>query len=188
MIGSILTHIGSGNTTEIDAALDILLGLVDRNPHNLIPYTAFIKGILDFVYGLEDVQVRKSFQIFSALSFGDAPVEDIDLGIDNCGGTNLIRFAIFSTSQKSSTDNWSWYAHFHVRRIGDPHPEVIISHKCHLQTNWNYGRCCHDQENFIQAGLKADSQPGSDFLHSANIRQNSRMLSEIQRKRYCWLT
>lgn len=68
IIGSLVTHVGSGTSIEIDAALSILESLVEEDALSLVPYSVFIKGIIDYIFNLEDKQVRKVFHIFSCLS------------------------------------------------------------------------------------------------------------------------
>jgi Fanconi anemia group D2 protein len=55
--------------SEIDSALDILVGLVEESASAIVPFTTFIKGMLDYLDGLQDLQVRKAYQVFAALAF-----------------------------------------------------------------------------------------------------------------------
>lgn len=54
---------------EIDEALDILITLVESDTPAVVPFITFIKGILDYVFTLEDNEVRKAFQVFAILAF-----------------------------------------------------------------------------------------------------------------------
>jgi hypothetical protein len=44
VLANIVTHIGSGVATEVDAALGILLVLVANSVNDVRPFTVFIQG------------------------------------------------------------------------------------------------------------------------------------------------
>lgn len=44
MLGSLITHIGSGISTEIGAALDTLWLITKRKPQELLPMSTFLNG------------------------------------------------------------------------------------------------------------------------------------------------
>ncbi|KAK9719617.1 hypothetical protein K7432_004683 [Basidiobolus ranarum] len=68
VIGSLVTHIGSGASWEIDTALDCLLNIVTASAKEAVPFSIFIKGILDYLDNLSITQIRVLFDIFSALA------------------------------------------------------------------------------------------------------------------------
>eukprot|EP01126_Amoeba_proteus_P065363 TRINITY_DN9281_c0_g1_i1.p1 TRINITY_DN9281_c0_g1~~TRINITY_DN9281_c0_g1_i1.p1 ORF type:complete len:740 (-),score=135.10 TRINITY_DN9281_c0_g1_i1:8-2227(-) len=73
VLGSLISHVGSGNTAAIDNALLTLLELT-KNYHNSVsPVSALLQGILDFLYenNLTDEQIRKIFTIFTELTYHD---------------------------------------------------------------------------------------------------------------------
>ncbi len=72
IIGNLITHIGSGQELEKKAALDVLLNLSRNHPALVRPCLAFIRGILDYLEGFDDSQVRAVFTIFNFLSLGDS--------------------------------------------------------------------------------------------------------------------
>lgn len=49
VVGQLVTHIGSGNMAEVDAALDLLVQLVSSNSDRLAPYTIFVKVCQNFL-------------------------------------------------------------------------------------------------------------------------------------------
>ncbi|KAM6216156.1 Fanconi anemia group D2 protein [Rhynchocyon petersi] len=69
VVGALVTHICSGNDTEVDSALDVLLELVILNPTAMRLNAVFVKGILDYLTNLSPQQIRKLFCILSTLAF-----------------------------------------------------------------------------------------------------------------------
>ena len=67
IIHNLLEHVGSGTKSEIDASLHILLFLVENHKVLVRPFTVFVKSIIDFLFNLDDLQVRKVYQIISNL-------------------------------------------------------------------------------------------------------------------------
>ena len=57
LIGNLITHSGSGNSMEIDSALDALLTL-SKDEKSLLPFAVFVKGTLDFLSGFSLSQIR----------------------------------------------------------------------------------------------------------------------------------
>jgi Fanconi anemia group D2 protein len=68
VVGSLVTHIGSGYASEIDAALDVLTNLVETCSPAMAPYAVFLKGILDYLDALSLPQIRKLFSMLSWLT------------------------------------------------------------------------------------------------------------------------
>ncbi|KAI8143482.1 Fanconi anaemia protein FancD2 nuclease-domain-containing protein [Fennellomyces sp. T-0311] len=101
IIGSLVTHIGSGSisfflrfcyltyhlnlscfayVTEMDVSLDTLLHLAKTDIENMVVYDIFIKGILDYLDSLTLLQIRTLFNIFSLLS--------LTVGLQRCKYTD----------------------------------------------------------------------------------------------------
>ena len=71
MIGTLVTHIGSGLPTEVDHALDILAALVDTQRSEMDRFAVLIKGVLDYLEHLSVGQIRRLYSILSVLAFHD---------------------------------------------------------------------------------------------------------------------
>jgi len=69
IVGTLVTHIGSGYAAEADASLDVLSDLVESHPDVMAPFAIFIKGILDYLDNLTVTQIRKLFNMLSTLAF-----------------------------------------------------------------------------------------------------------------------
>ncbi|XP_077977229.1 Fanconi anemia group D2 protein-like [Glandiceps talaboti] len=69
IVGSLVTHIGSGYAGEVDSSLDILSDLVESKPAAMAPFAIFIKGVLDYLDNLSIPQIRKLFSMLSNLAF-----------------------------------------------------------------------------------------------------------------------
>ncbi|XP_044183012.1 Fanconi anemia group D2 protein-like isoform X2 [Acropora millepora] len=69
IVGTLVTHIGSGFASEADASLDVLSDLVESHPDVMAPFAIFIKGILDYLDNLTVTQIRKLFDMLSTLAF-----------------------------------------------------------------------------------------------------------------------
>ncbi|XP_027787725.1 Fanconi anemia group D2 protein [Marmota flaviventris] len=68
-VGALVTHVCSGNETEVDTALDVLLELIRLNPSAMRLNAVFVKGILDYLDNMSPQQIRKLFYILSMLAF-----------------------------------------------------------------------------------------------------------------------
>lgn len=71
MIGSLVTHVGSGMPSEVDHALDILATLVDTHRAQMDRFAVLIKGVLDYLEHLTVGQIRRLYSILSVLAFHD---------------------------------------------------------------------------------------------------------------------
>ncbi|NXF38228.1 FACD2 protein, partial [Nyctibius bracteatus] len=69
VVTALMTHVCSGNETELDISLDILTDLVMLHTSLLMRYTTFVKTILDSTQKLNPCQIRKLFYILSTLAF-----------------------------------------------------------------------------------------------------------------------
>jgi len=81
VIGNLISHIGSGQENEMNEALNVLLTLSRQYPRLVRPCLAFIRGILDYLDGFSDSQVRTVFTVFNFLSLGE-PDDYIRIVID----------------------------------------------------------------------------------------------------------
>ncbi|XP_077307692.1 Fanconi anemia group D2 protein [Lithobates pipiens] len=69
LIATLVTHVCSGYSDEVDSSLDIITDLISTNPTAVALYAVFIKGILDYLDNLNAQQIRKLFQILCMLAF-----------------------------------------------------------------------------------------------------------------------
>ncbi|KAG0270710.1 Fanconi anemia group D2 protein [Actinomortierella ambigua] len=71
IVGSLLVHIGSGSNVEIDSSLAVLHTIVQVARRSLNEYSAFIKGVLDYLDNLSPEQIRKFFLVLGLLARED---------------------------------------------------------------------------------------------------------------------
>ncbi|XP_075015246.1 Fanconi anemia group D2 protein isoform X3 [Calonectris borealis] len=69
VVTALVTHVCSGNETELDISLDVLTDLVLLHTSLLMRYATFVKTILDSTQKLNPCQIRKLFYILSTLAF-----------------------------------------------------------------------------------------------------------------------
>uniref|UniRef100_A0A8C9FAQ0 FA complementation group D2 n=1 Tax=Pavo cristatus TaxID=9049 RepID=A0A8C9FAQ0_PAVCR len=69
VVCALVTHVCSGNETELDVSLDVLTDLVILHTSLLMRYATFVKSILDSMQKLNPCQIRKLFYILSMLAF-----------------------------------------------------------------------------------------------------------------------
>ncbi|KAI4901467.1 hypothetical protein NFI96_014945, partial [Prochilodus magdalenae] len=69
-VGSLVTHVCSGVSGEVDVALELLCELVSQKPTEMSQYAVFVKGILDYMENLSPQQIRRLFHLLSSLAFG----------------------------------------------------------------------------------------------------------------------
>uniref|UniRef100_A0A3P9NXE1 FA complementation group D2 n=1 Tax=Poecilia reticulata TaxID=8081 RepID=A0A3P9NXE1_POERE len=70
VVGSLVTHVCSGVSGEVDVALELLCSLVMEKPSEMALYAVFVKGILDYMDNLTAQQIRRLFHLLSRLAFG----------------------------------------------------------------------------------------------------------------------
>ncbi|XP_053355584.1 Fanconi anemia group D2 protein [Clarias gariepinus] len=70
VVGSLVTHVCSGVSGEVDVALELLCDLVSQKPTEMAQYAVFVKGILDYMDNLSPQQIRRLFHVLSCLAFG----------------------------------------------------------------------------------------------------------------------
>ncbi|TVU41411.1 hypothetical protein EJB05_14926, partial [Eragrostis curvula] len=68
LVGSLVTHIGSGVSYEVSSALDIMISLTSNNPEELIPISSHVTGILDYLESFHEENLRKVYDIFCHLA------------------------------------------------------------------------------------------------------------------------
>ena len=68
VVGSLVTHIGSGSQTEVNSAMSVLLHIVREDTQKMSRFTIFIKGILDYLDNLTIDQIQILFEILSNLA------------------------------------------------------------------------------------------------------------------------
>ncbi|XP_022247832.1 Fanconi anemia group D2 protein-like [Limulus polyphemus] len=69
VISNLVTHVGSGITAEVDAALDTLVVLGDQTTEKMASFGTFIKSILDFLDNLTLSQIKKVYTVLSVLAY-----------------------------------------------------------------------------------------------------------------------
>ncbi|KAM4653984.1 Fanconi anemia group D2 protein isoform 3-T3 [Amazona ochrocephala] len=69
VVTALVTHVCSGNETELDVSLNVLTDLVVLHTSRMMRYTTFVKTILDSTQKLHPCQIRKLFCILSTLAF-----------------------------------------------------------------------------------------------------------------------
>ncbi|RLN34883.1 hypothetical protein C2845_PM03G20140 [Panicum miliaceum] len=70
LVGSLVAHIGSGVSYEVSSSLDIMISLTSNNSEELIPISSHITGILDYLEGFHEDNLRKVYDIFCQLALG----------------------------------------------------------------------------------------------------------------------
>ncbi|XP_020518624.1 Fanconi anemia group D2 protein homolog isoform X1 [Amborella trichopoda] len=77
VLGSLITHMGSGIIYEVNAALETMMVLTSKYPQDLVSISSHINGILDYLEGFSDGHVHKVYEIFSRLALLAHPNSDI---------------------------------------------------------------------------------------------------------------
>eukprot|EP01018_Ginkgo_biloba_P031024 Gb_40798 [translate_table: standard] len=68
VLGSLVTHTGSGVAYEVDSALETLVLLATNYTQELLPVSSYINGILDYLEGFQDGHLHKVYRVFSQLA------------------------------------------------------------------------------------------------------------------------
>ncbi|KAF5798258.1 putative fanconi anaemia protein FANCD2 [Helianthus annuus] len=68
VLGSLVTHVGSGITYEVSSALDAMVMLASKYSQELIPICSYITGILDYMEGFSTENLHKVYDVFCLLS------------------------------------------------------------------------------------------------------------------------
>ncbi|KAL8611263.1 hypothetical protein ACOMHN_013694 [Nucella lapillus] len=70
IVANLVMHLGSGNSDESDASLDVLSGLVEHHLSAMAPFAIFFKRLLDFQQqSLSLLGMRKLFEMLARLAF-----------------------------------------------------------------------------------------------------------------------
>ncbi|XP_064464340.1 Fanconi anemia group D2 protein-like isoform X2 [Ornithodoros turicata] len=69
VVVNLVTHVGSGITSQMDAALSVLTHLVQEHPRTVAPFGAFFKSMLDFVHNLGLYQFRSLFTLIATVAY-----------------------------------------------------------------------------------------------------------------------
>ncbi|KAL8114818.1 hypothetical protein AgCh_021606 [Apium graveolens] len=68
VLGAIVTHIGSGITSEVDSALDVMILLASKYSQEMLPLSSHISGVLDYLEGFNVQSLHKVYEIFCLLA------------------------------------------------------------------------------------------------------------------------
>ncbi|KAK3837824.1 MAG: Fanconi anemia protein FANCD2 [Linnemannia elongata] len=94
IVGSLLVHIGSGSSIEIDASLAVLQDIVQVSRSALNEYSLFIKGVLSYMDNMSLEHIRLLFVILGSLARED------EISCDS--GTLITDLNIFIRKQLSN--------------------------------------------------------------------------------------
>ncbi|KAF9341448.1 Fanconi anemia group D2 protein [Linnemannia elongata] len=94
IVGSLLVHIGSGSSIEIDASLAVLQDIVQVSRSALNEYSLFIKGVLNYMDNMSLEHIRLLFVILGSLARED------EISCDS--GTLITDLNIFIRKQLSN--------------------------------------------------------------------------------------
>ena len=72
VVAILVTHVGSGQSSEIDNSLEVLSYLVEFHHSKVQRFSVFIRGVLDYLEHLSVAQIRRLYSILSTLAFHDA--------------------------------------------------------------------------------------------------------------------
>ncbi|KAJ6912410.1 Fanconi anemia group D2 protein [Populus alba x Populus x berolinensis] len=68
VLGALVTHVGSGVSFEVNSSLNTMALLASKYPQELIPLSAHINGILDYLEGFCMEHLHKVYEVFSKLA------------------------------------------------------------------------------------------------------------------------
>ncbi|XP_078163114.1 fanconi anemia group D2 protein isoform X2 [Carex rostrata] len=83
ILGVLVTHIGSGVSHEVSSALDVLVLLTSNHSEELIPLSSHINGIMDYLEGFNEDNLRKVYEIFCSLALHGRSNKDTGTSIGN---------------------------------------------------------------------------------------------------------
>lgn len=69
VVGGLVTHVGSGISSEVDAGLKCFRNLAESDPNSLVNFSILIKGIMDYLDDFSLEQVRLLFSLFNTLAY-----------------------------------------------------------------------------------------------------------------------
>ncbi|KAJ7964604.1 Fanconi anemia group D2 protein-like [Quillaja saponaria] len=98
VLGSLVTHVGSGVSSEVRSALQTMGLLASKYAKELISFSPFINGILDYLEGFSVENLHKVYEVFShlALSAQSYP--------DSCGSSIANELLMIVRKQVSHPD------------------------------------------------------------------------------------
>ncbi|KAI8027545.1 hypothetical protein LOK49_LG02G01756 [Camellia lanceoleosa] len=68
VLGTLVTHMGSGISFEVSSALEAMVLLASKYSEELIPLSSHISGILDYLEGFSVENLHKVYEVFSLLA------------------------------------------------------------------------------------------------------------------------
>ncbi|KAI8026083.1 Fanconi anemia group D2 protein [Camellia lanceoleosa] len=68
VLGTLVTHMGSGVSFEVSSALEAMVLLASKYSEELIPLSSHISGILDYLEGFSVENLHKVYEVFSLLA------------------------------------------------------------------------------------------------------------------------
>lgn len=68
VLGAIVTHVGSGSSSEVDSALEVMILLASKYARELLPLSSHISGILDYLEGFNVQSLHKVYEVFCLLA------------------------------------------------------------------------------------------------------------------------
>eukprot|EP01135_Chromosphaera_perkinsii_P010387 Nk52_evm59s2118 gene=Nk52_evmTU59s2118 len=163
-VGSLVTHIGSGNSDEIESSLDVLLKLVKAKTKEVRPFAIFIKCILDYIENLSYSQIRKVFSIFSLLSF---------LSDSNNSSGNGLQDEMHLVIRKQLTNSSTKF-----RKIGVLGAIAIITHLAKDPDSEK--RCLTDSFRVLAETAAEEEKKNVSFLSDANLVEVINLLKLVQ--------
>ncbi|XP_010327602.2 uncharacterized protein [Solanum lycopersicum] len=69
VLGTLITHVGSGISHEVSSAMDVMVLLASKYSQELIPLSSHINGILDYLETFSIGNLHKVYEVFSLLAF-----------------------------------------------------------------------------------------------------------------------
>ena len=96
VVGAVVTHLGSGVSTEVDAGLSVLSLLAERAPRDLAAFSVFLQRIMDNLDDFSLDQVRQLFSVFNLVAHhvGDPEhfLSDINLVIRKQLSSDAVKY------------------------------------------------------------------------------------------------
>ncbi|XP_042440360.1 Fanconi anemia group D2 protein homolog isoform X1 [Zingiber officinale] len=68
ILGALVTHIGSGVGHEVCSALETMILVTSKHAEQLVPISSHITGILDYLDGFHEQNLRKVYEVFCQLA------------------------------------------------------------------------------------------------------------------------
>lgn len=68
VLGALVTHVGSGINFEVSSALETMISLVTKYSQEMVQFSSYINGILDYLEGFSIENLHKVYEVFSHLA------------------------------------------------------------------------------------------------------------------------